>query len=399
MTVIAALVLTFCMAARQAPDTRAEAERLAAAGANEEALKRFQALAAANPDDTAARLWIGRLHLRMGHARRAAGVFESLVATDPGNVDALAGLGRALVDAGDLVRGGEALDRAEALAADRLDVLAAQGRRHGASGHATLALAYYGRALAAEPGNADIRAAADALRAARAHRLALGYNIQRFDPSAPQVNSGMIEVNARLNDALRVVATGEMLRVDGSDEGRGGAGIEWLVRPTVLVRSTVIGGGERWLPGLDAAAEIAYRRARARWTLTARYFEFDGAELWIAGPGLAYDVTPRLTLVAQYLRGSTSVGLASDTTSDNAVLGVHGRPSDRLTAFIEYRHGIDRLDWLTADRVLATDAQTLGLGGSLALTPFVNVGAGYDYQDRSAGLAVHRGRALLTFRF
>src|SRR5919112_1407239 len=119
MSVMAALILSLSLAAGQTQDPRAEAERLASRGAHEEALKRFQALAAANPDDTVSRLWIGRLHLRMGQPRRAAGVFESLVAVDGRNIDALSGLGVALVEAGEWTRAKEVLARAEAIAPDR----------------------------------------------------------------------------------------------------------------------------------------------------------------------------------------------------------------------------------------------------------------------------------------
>jgi tetratricopeptide (TPR) repeat protein len=399
MTVIIALVLSLSVAAGQTPDPRVEAERLAASGAYEEALKRFQALAAANPEDTAARLWIGRLHLRMGHPRRAAAVFESLIATDDKNVDALAGLGSALVEIGDWKGAADALNRAESLSPDRIDVMAAQGRLHGATGHASLALAYYGRALAAEPGNVEVRAASDALRASRAHRVALGYNFQRPDSSLGDLNSGSIDVNARVNDAVRLFATGELLRSEDSDEGRGGAGFEWFVHPRVLLRGGALIGGNIWLPEVDAFAEATFHRRRAHWTLTARVFDFSGADLWIGGPGLAFDVTPRLTLQAQYLRGRTRFDLGQSITSDNLMLGVHGRPADRLTAFVEFRHGIDRLDWLTADRLTAGEAETIAAGGALEMTPFVSLGAEYDRQDRPSDFIIQRARALLTIRF
>jgi tetratricopeptide (TPR) repeat protein len=399
MSVIATLLFSLSLVAGQAPDTRAEAERLAASGAHEEALKRFQALAAANPDDVPARLWIGRLHLRMGHPRRAAGVFESLVAADERNVDALTGLGTALVEIGDWKGATDALNKAESLAPDRLDVLTAQGRLHGATGHATLALAYYGRALAAEPGNVAIRAESDALAASRAHRAAVGYNFQRFDPSFGEWHSGTLEVNARLNDTVRVFGSGEALRFEGNNEGRGGGGVEWSVHPRVLLRGGGLFGGDLWLPGADVFAEATFQRRRVRWLLQARYFDFDGADLLIAGPALAFDLNPRLTLKADYLRGRTDSDFIESITSDNVVLGIHGRPTTRLAAFVEYRHGIDRLDWLTLDRLDAVDAETIALGGSMAVTPFVSLGAGYDYQDRSAETSVHRARALLTFRF
>ncbi|MBA2301228.1 MAG: hypothetical protein H0W08_01190 [Acidobacteria bacterium] len=331
--------------------------------------------------------------------RRAAAVFESLVAADERNGDAYTGLGMALVETGDWTRAGDALNRAEAISPDRLDVLSAQGRLHGATGHASLALAYYGRALAAEPGNAAVRAEADALRASRAHRAALGYDFQRFDPSFGNFNSGTLEVNARVNDRVRVFATGEALRINGSNEARGGGGIEWFAHPRVLLRGGAMFGGDLRLPAVDAFAEATFHRRRVRWSLQTRFFDFDGVDLWIAGPGLAFDVNPRLTLEAQYSRGRTSLDFAESMTSDNLVLGVHGRPTARLSTLAEYRYGIDRLDWLTVDRLDALDAHTIALGASIEVTPFVSVGAGYDHQNRPAGVTVHRARGLLNYRF
>jgi Flp pilus assembly protein TadD len=399
MTAIVALVLTLGVAVAQVPDPRAEAERLAAQGSYEEALKRFQAIAAANPDDIAARLWIGRLHLRMKQPRRAAAVFESIVATDEKNVEALSGLGVALVEAGDWSRASSVLDRAEAIAPDRIDVLRAQGIRHDAAGRATLALAYYAKALAVEPGNAEVRALSDALQAARAHRLTVGYDFQRFDPSAVDFNAGAVDMNARVGDRLRVFGAGELLRSPQGNEGRGGGGVEWLAQPRVTVRAGLLAGGQTWLPATDLFGGAEVRVGRARWLGTIRYFDFDGASLWMAGPGLAFDVTPRVTVTAEYLYGSTEFEDAESIASDNFSFGVRLRPAPRIGAFAEYRHGIDRIEWMTADRLTATDADTFGLGLTYDVTPFVAVGGSYDYQNRGENQTVHRGRAALTVKF
>jgi tetratricopeptide (TPR) repeat protein len=399
MTVVAALVLSLSMSAGQA-DPRQEAERLATSGAHEEALKRFQAIVAANPTDVDARLWIGRLHVAMNHPRRAAAVFESIVATHPDHVEALAGLGRALVQAGDLDRAAGVLDRAEALAGERADILAAQGHRHAATGHTTLALAYYDRVLAADPSNVEAQTAADALKASRAHRLALGYNFQTFDPSAGgDFNAGSLLVNARVSDFVRLVAMGELQRFRGTDEARGGGGVEWLVQPRLLVRGGGLFGGETWLPTVDAWGEATYSQRRTHWIVTLRFFDFDDAELWIGGPGLAFDVTPRVRLVGQYLRGRTELPDADSLTTDNWLFGLHASASERVRARIEYRRGIDRLDWLTADRLFADQADTLGVGASVSFTPFVGVAADYDYQQRTDRLDAHRARGQLTVRF
>jgi tetratricopeptide (TPR) repeat protein len=398
MTAIVALVLALGVAAPQAQDVRAEAERLAATGAYEEALKRFQSLVAANPDDVAARMWIGRLHLRMGQPRRAAAVFESIIATDGQNIEALSGLGVALVDAGEWSRAADVLDRAEALAPDRIEVLTAQGRLHAANARPTLALAYYGRALASEPDNLEIRTLSDSLRATRAHRVTAGYNFQRFDPSIGDFNSGFISVNGRISDALRVFALAEVLS-RGDDEARGGGGVEWRPHRTIQLRGGAFFGGTIWLPDTDVFGEATLFGRRARLTATVRYFEFEGADLWIAGPGVEFDVDPRLTLSGQYMRGRSGFATAGSITSDTVVVGVHGRPAERVGAFVEYRHGIDRLDWLTADRLTAEGADTFGLGGSIDFTPFVGLEAGYDHQERSGTGSINRARALLTVRF
>ena len=59
MTSMAFLVLGVLLSLAAGQDARAEAERLARSGARQQALERFQALAAENPDDIASRVWIG----------------------------------------------------------------------------------------------------------------------------------------------------------------------------------------------------------------------------------------------------------------------------------------------------------------------------------------------------
>src|SRR4029079_17833849 len=63
----------------QAQDPRAEAERMSNSGNYSAALKQFQALAAANPDDIEARLWIARLHAQKGHPENAGDVYTSIL--------------------------------------------------------------------------------------------------------------------------------------------------------------------------------------------------------------------------------------------------------------------------------------------------------------------------------
>ncbi|HVL69192.1 MAG TPA: tetratricopeptide repeat protein [Vicinamibacterales bacterium] len=400
MTAVTAVLLWLALASSPQQDARAEAERLANAGAHAAALERFQEIAAANPDDIQARLWIGRLHLVMRQPVRAAAVFESILATSPQELDALTGLAVALMDAGRWSEAADALNRAEALAADRIDVLSAQGRFHAAEGRTTLALAYYGRALAADPGNASIRAAVDDVRAVHGHRVTIGYDMQAFDPSAAEMHAGTLEVNVRVTDRVRLFGRGQAQSFEGETEGRGGAGFEWLMRPRVRIRAGGLFGSDTfWLPGVDGFADLAYVSGRATWTLSARYVDFSGGDLWIGGPGLAMSLTPRLTLHLQYLRGRTGIDAGDSTTTDGGTIGLAARVTPRFRTSVAYHRGFDRLDWFTRDRFGASEANTGTVGAELDLTRLASFAASYAYQDRGNTRRVHRASGQLTVRF
>jgi YaiO family outer membrane protein len=400
MTLISAALLGLTLlSAPQAPDQRAEAERLANSGANAAALRQFQALAAANPDDIEARLWIARLHARMNNPEHAVSVYRSILAVQPQHVDALVGLGSALVTLGQLRDAADALNRAEALAADRPAVLTAQGRLHQAGNHNTLALAYYLRALALDPGNADARAASDALRAARAHRLELDYTFQHLNAGVDDAHVGDVEVNGRVSDALRVFGRGQVHRAFGLDEQRAGGGLEWSISRRAGLRAGVLAGADTmYLPDLDAFADASIARGRVRWSFLVRRADFDSGDLWLAGPGVAFEVTDNVEASARYYRGRLTALGFDDVTTDTVALDVRGRAGTRIGLGMGYTHGIDRLDWLTVDRV-AFESDTLALTASFDFTPFATLRTGYEYQSRPGALQAHRARAGFVFRF
>lgn len=401
MILISAAILSVTLlASPQAPDQRAEAERMANSGANAAALRQFQAIAAANPDDIEARLWIARLHARMGNPEHAADVYRSIVAVQPQHVDALIGLGLSLVSLGKLKEASDALNRAEALAADRPAVLAAQGRLHQAANHNTLALAYYLRAIAIEPTNADARAALDALRAERAHRLEVAYDYQHLNANVDDAHVGTIEVNARVSDTLRLFGRGQVQTAFGVDEQRGGGGVEWSVTRHAIIRAGgLFGTNTSFLPDSDVFVDASVARGRARWMAQIRVAHYEGADLWIGGPGLAIEFPGGIEASVRYYRGKfTANGFANEFTTDTIALRLQGRVNRRLRASAGFTHGIDRLDWLTVDRV-ATEADTLSLKTAFDCTSFTSFELGYAFESRPAGLQAHRARVGLTYRF
>jgi len=406
---LAALCLTIALtASAQTPvsERRAEAERLANSGAYAAALTAFQAIAAANPDDIEARLWIGRMHAKLGRHEHAADVYRSILAAQPQNLDALVGLGNSLVALGRLREAGDALSRAEAIAADRPAVLAAQGRLHQAANRTTLALAYYLRAIALDPSNADARQAADALRALRAHRLEIDYDFQRVTDSSDFVahddaHVGTFDVNARVSDPLRVFARVQVESAFGFDDQRVGGGIEWAATRRTAIRAGVLKGIDTvLLPDIDGFFNVSIVNGRARWSFDVQGAEFEDDEnLWIAGPAVAVTLPRNGEVSLRYYHGSLTTPFAVDPfTTDSVAIGLQGRLTRRSRAGVSYTHGIDRLDWLTIDRV-AFESDTVAFRVGFDFTPFAGVEGGYDYQSRPGGVTVHRARAGLVYRF
>lgn len=396
----AILGLTLLAPPQQVPDQRAEAERLANSGSYEAALRQFQALAAANPDDIPARLWIARLHAKLGRPEHAVEVYRSILATQPDNLDALIGLGNSLVTLDRFREASDALTRAEKLAGDRPEVLAAQGRLHAAANHTTLALAYYDRAMTIDPSNKDIRAQADALRAARAHRLELDYDFQHFNVDVDDSHTGTFILNARLTDSIRVVAEGQVDRLFGTDDQRAGGGFEFAFSRNAHLNVGALGGFDAvYLPETDFYAQFGYTHRKATWGLLFRRAGFeDDTDFWIVGPELTIRFSDSFDAFVAYYRGNTTPLGLEDLETDNVVIRVSGAVTKTFRLGAGFTHGVDRLDWLTLDRV-GFESDTFALRGTFSLAPSVSLELGYDFQQRPADVNVSRARAGLTFGF
>lgn len=402
MTLISAAILgVVLLASPQAPEQRAEAERLARSGAHAEALKQFQALAALNPDDIEARLWIARLHTWMGHPQRAADVYQSIVAAQPRNVDALLGLGEALTSAARFREAADALNLAESLAADRPAVLIAQGRLHRAAGRTTLALAYFQRALALEPGNTEARMALDSLRADRAHRIEGSYNFERFSTDVPDTHAGTIEVNARAADSVRLFGGFQHIRKFSRDEDRGGGGIEWFARHDIRFRAGALFGGDTLvLPEADTSVALDFYRPRVAWLASFRYLRFSTSSTYVWSPGLTISLNDRLAITVRYYHSE------SDFTEFRAITGHDGyslvatsRVGRRLWVNGGYARGFEGLAIITSERTSQFGADNLSVGARFDATPFTSIAGAYEHQWREADTRVATAMIHLIQRF
>lgn len=400
MLIPAAILGMTLLTAPQGTDQRAEAERMAKSGNYAAALKQFQALAAVNPDDIDVRLWIARLHAQMGHPEHAVDVYRSILAVQPQQMEALVGLGQSLVKLGRLSEASEALTRAEALAADRPAVLAAQGQLYQAANRTTLALAYYERALALDPGNVEIRALADVLRAERGHRIGLDYDFQHLNTDVDDSHAGTFELNARAADSLRVFGRGQVERLFGVTDGRAGGGLEWsMTRQATLRIGAIFGFDPVYLPKSDVVVEAAVQPGRARFGFLVQRAIFQDSDVWLVGPELTVRLTDGVDASIDYFHGQTAVDdVTNDIGTETVAVRISGPVTKSVRLGAGFTHGIDRLDWLTSDRI-TFEADTFSLRASCAFTPFVTLELGYDFQSRPEDVKVHRARAGLTYRF
>jgi YaiO family outer membrane protein len=381
-------------------DARAQAEELAKSGAYRAALERFQAIAAANPDDIDARLWIARLYGSLGDNRRALDVYQSIVATSPQHLEALLGLGRTFIALGRLTEAADVLARAESLAAENVAVLAAQGRIHAAAGRTMLALAYYNRALTINPGDEVVRREYDELRASRAHRVELGYFLEHFNTDVPDPQAGSGTINARLSESVRLLGTVQHQRKFSRSETRGGGGIEWALRHNLRIHGGLfIGDDVEIFPEADGYGELDYTWGRATWSFNLRFADFQAADVNIGGGGLRIALPPQSSVWVRYYRFSTDYEFASSDIVHSWVLGGAGQPRPEWVLGAEYTRGPDQLDMLTADRLGQFETNTYSAFTELFFSPMTSAVARYDYQDRPTDVRMHRLTIRLVHRF
>jgi YaiO family outer membrane protein len=392
MSLILSLALTAGAQAESAQpaDARAQAEQLARSGSHREALERFQAIAAANPDDLEARVWIARLHALMGQHDRAIGVYQSIIASNPQHLDALIGLGRSLM--------------AESLAGESAAVLAAQAQLHANAGRTTLAVAYYERSLTLEPTSAIVRQEYQDVLAQRAHRVEVGYIFDHFSTDIPDPQAGFGGINARVSDSFRVSATVQHQRRFSISETRGGGGVEWMPsRSLRLHGGALFGGDAEILPEVDTYGGLAYAAGRATWTFDLRIADFDQISVNIAAGGLRLALPQHGAAWAKYYRFDTDYQSARSDVVQSWVLGASGRITPGWTFGGEYTRGPDQLYLLTIDKTGPFEANTISVFSDFRLTPMLSIDARYDYQALpdtvDDNVSVHRGTFRLVQRF
>jgi tetratricopeptide (TPR) repeat protein len=412
MTILCLLMMTGLLSAQQpAADPRAEAERLARTGAYAEALQRFEAIAAANPDDLDARIWIGRMMQRLGHPDRAATVFRSVVAARPDSVPALVGLGGALAQMDQPDEAIPELNRAEKLAPDDPDLLAAQGAAHLAAGHVKLGLAYYRRAAVLRPGDPDIREAEVDARRRYGHFIAATGFFESYsvsDGDAPDAWSGSVELNARAADQLRLFARGQVQDKFDEYEWRGGGGLEWWMTRRVAFRGyALVGPDTTVLPTLDAYGEASYTKQRLTIAGGVQYVSFEPefvgletATAWFVTPTVTFRVNDDFSVFGRYTHSSSEFDESGASVgNDSGAVGARFRLVPQMWIGVSWAGGVEDFDTLSIDRLGDFNANTLKGDVRIDLASLTSIVGAYEYQWREADQQMMRATFGLVQRF
>jgi YaiO family outer membrane protein len=389
MTLLLAMMLSV-----QEPSPHADAERLARGGAYQEALVRFRSLAATNPRDLEARIWIARLHAIMGHHRQAEDVYRSVLVEAPERLDVLVGLGSALTEQGRLIEARQFLVRAEKLSPSDLEVLAAQGRLNLADEQNRLALGYYGRATLIAPEQGDLRLNLEEAHRRYDHRLEATYFNEIFSDDIDDTQSADVALNFRVTDHVRVFGRGQQERRFSETDQRGGGGLDWRVeRPwlTSLKVHATVGPGNLILPEVETGFSLGWSGRRVSLIALGTLFRFDSSQMWAFGPAIRINPTENVALSASLTRTLTEFPATEDLVGKSAGKISFGfRIHPRLWLEAGYAGGIEDFDRVTVDRLGGFSAKTVLGTARIDLRSLTTLVGTYEYQRIGSGTEMGR---------
>jgi tetratricopeptide (TPR) repeat protein len=375
----------------------AEAERMAQEGNSALALAAFRQLAARNPNDHAARMWIARLHARMDNPELAAPVYESVLLEDPFNLDARLGLADALLLLDDPDRALEVLEPVEQEEGQNPAVLTLVARSHDAGGRDRLSVDYYERAAVTDPTVAR-RLRSEAARTGYGHRVETRGFSEQYSGRTPDARSGEIVLDYRLRDRWRVLGRGQVQRKLGVSEHRVGGGAAWEWKPGLTLRGhALLGPDNIVMPEGDYLGELAYAYHDATWTLDVRHFDFTGARTLVVSPAVTWLASDRWTINLRYAASQTvSSTFASSESGHTAHVRGEYRIRPRIGLHVGYAAGVDDFENFSIDRIGDFRANAVSGGARLDLPTLTSIVAGYQHQWRSGNVSV--GRVTLSLQ-
>ena len=382
------------------PATFADAVQMANEGREADALTAFQRLVTANPNDHEARLWIARLHERMGNPDLAEAVYRSVLLEDGNNLEAMLGVGATLLARDEPDEAIEMFERAERLAPQSDVILEWLGRANRRAGRSARAIGYFERAFALAP-TEQHRLSLEGARLVYLHRVETRGFSEQFTGSTPATRSGEIAANIRLSDTLRVVGRGQVQRKFGTREERGGGGAEWKWKPAITLRGhALVAPGASVMPEGDYLGEFDYAHRQAIWTGGVRYFDFTGARVHVISPAVSWVASECLVLGVRYALSLTeSNTLLSRESGHSLRLDGSYRLYPRLWIAAGYAAGVEDFETFSIDKIGDFRANTFSGGVRFDMPSLTSLIGSYEHQWRERGVRMGRVTVSLAQRF
>jgi YaiO family outer membrane protein len=405
------LLLTTMLALDPSPQegfaTFQQAVEAANDGRDAEALVAFQHLVNLNPDDLDGRLWIARLHMRMGNQDLAEPVYRGVLLEDPGDLEAMLGVANALLARGEFEQAEEILDVAEETEPENDDVVYAVGRSHLYAGRTPQAIEYFERAYAISPTDQH-RMSLEGARLSYLHRVEIRGSGEQFDAALSSSSSfrrtsfGDVTVNIRLNDRWRVFGRGQAQRKFGVSEQRAGGGAEWRWKSTTILRGhALVMPDNTVMPEGDFMGELQYTYMDATWTGSVRHFDFTGAKTTTISPAVQW--IPAGTRYAFGLRYALSWSESNTFAGASAGQSLHLQGAYRLRPRVwlqtGYAAGVEDFENFSIDRIGDFRANTLSAGVRIDFPTLTGLVANYERQWRSVNADMSRFSLSLQQRF
>ena len=386
--------------AQRTPPGRDAAVELAQNGKNAEALAAFRRIAAANPRDRDARMWIGRLHLRMGHPDLAEPVYRTVMLEDRKNVAARLGLADALLRLRRTDDAIDVLDEAEQTEPENPEVLAALGRAHRAAGNTTLSIGYLERAVMMSP-TMDHRISLEQSRAVFNHRIASTSFVEDFNLPVADTRNTDLTANVRITDRLRLLGRGQYQRKFGITDQRGGLGVEWRHSArTTLFTHALVGPGNDVLPRADVNAAVGHVSGATEWTLGYRFIGFSVANVSVISPGVTWWATDKLSLGLRYHASVTDIDAEEENVMNHsATLRGSYLVYPRVWLSAGYARGVENFDTLSPDRAANFHANTASGAVQVDLPSMTSLVGQYEHQRRPGDVRMGRFTLAIVQRF
>ena len=373
---------------------------LADQGRNDEALVAFQQRAAADPTDHVARLWIARLHDRMGHADLAEPVYRSVLREDPSSVDAMLGVASILLKRREAEEALEILDIAAQRESESTETFVLLGRAHRLAGRDARAIEFFERAVAISATD-DAVSELERARLFYMHRIETYGFSEQFSGTTPDSRNGDVMVNYRASDRVRVHARGAAQRKFGVSDQRGGGGVAWRWTPATTVRGQVlVGPDNRVMPEGDYAGALDYTRGSTTWSASIRHFDFLAAQTTVFAPGVLWLFSERLFFDLGYAMSWTDANIASGMEIGHSVqIAGDYRVHRRVWIHAGYGAGVENFENFSVDQIGDFRANTISGGVRIPLPTLTTIIGNYERQWRRADVDMGRITVSLQQRF